>query len=255
VNISINGTDGVLTHSASVSLTVNAASACAHGNGPLDPNATPGCNFDMSIWSLQLPIGQPGNPTTITNTQLENGFTDPYFFTASDGAMAFYDPGVNCVTTANSSHCRSELREVNTDGTDAVWSSSGTNTLSATLTVTQAAGAPVVGQVHLDPAVSVRPLIELFYTTSGDLVAGVEQCTAGGCENRTTLAHISPGTQFSYLLSYSQNKLTVSVNGGTPVNLTSPILGIGGYFKAGDYGQSPTNASVQFYKLKVVHTP
>jgi hypothetical protein len=209
----------------------------------------------MSIWTLQLPIGQPGNPTVISNTQLENGFTDPYFFTGSDGAMNFYDPGVNCVTTPNSSHCRSELREANPDGTDAVWSSSGTNTLSATLTVTQAAGAPVVGQIHLDPAVSVRPLIELFYTTSGDLVAGVEQCTAGGCENRTPVGHVAPGTQFSYVISYTHNVLTVSINGGAPQSLSSPILGLGGYFKAGDYGQSPTNASVSFYKLQVVHGP
>jgi hypothetical protein len=209
----------------------------------------------MSIWSLQLPIGSPGSPTTISNTQLENGFTDPYFFTGSDGAMDFFDPGVNCVTTANSTHCRSELREVNPDGSNAVWSASGTNTLSATLTVTQAAGAPVVGQIHDDPAVSVRPLIELFYTSSGDVVAGVEQCTAGGCINRTTVGHVPPGTKFSYVISYSQNKLTVSINGGAPVSLSSPILGIGGYFKAGDYGQSPTNASVSFYSLKVVHTP
>jgi uncharacterized membrane protein len=255
VTVTIGGTDGSLTHTTTVSLTVNPGGTCAHGNGPLDPNATPGCNFDMSIWSLQLPIGSPGSPTTISNTQLENGFTDPYFFTGSDGAMDFFDPGVNCVTTANSTHCRSELREVNPDGSNAVWSASGTNTLSATLTVTQAAGAPVVGQIHDDPAVSVRPLIELFYTSSGDVVAGVEQCTAGGCINRTTVGHVPPGTKFSYVISYSQNKLTVSINGGAPVSLSSPILGIGGYFKAGDYGQSPTNASVSFYSLKVVHTP
>jgi len=255
VTVTITGTDGSLTHTATVSLTVNPGSTCAHGNGPLNPNVPPGCNFDMSIWSLQLPIGSPGSPTTISNSQLENGFTDPYFFTGSDGAMNFFDPGTNCVTTPNSTHCRSELREVNPDGTDAVWSASGTNTLSATLTVTQAAGAPVVGQIHDDPAVSVRPLIELFYTSSGDLVAGVEQCTAGGCENKTTVGHVPPGTKFSYVISYSKNKLTVSINGGTPVSLSSPILGVGGYFKAGDYGQSPTNASVSFYSLKVVHTP
>ncbi len=253
--ITITGADGVLTHTASASLTVNPSTACAHGNGPLNPNVPPGCNFDLSIWSLQLPIGQPGNPTTLTNTQLENGFTDPFFFTGSDGSMDFFDPGTNCVTTANSTHCRSELRELNPDGTDAVWSSSGTNTLSATLTVTNAAGAPVVGQIHLDPAVSVRPLIELFYTTSGDLVAGVEQCTAGGCETRTTVGHVAPGTQFTYVISYTHNVLTVSIDGGTPHSLSSPLLGDGGYFKAGDYGQSPTNASVSFTKLVVVHGP
>ena len=153
------------------------------------------------------------------------------------------------VTTANSKHCRSELREVS----PAVWSSKGTNTLSATLKVTQAAGAPVVGQIHLDESVSVRPLIELFYTSGGDLVAGVEQCTAGGCETRTTVGHVNPGTRFSYVISYSHNKLTVSINGGPAHSLSTPLLGIGGYFKAGDYGQSPKAARVSFYSLKAVH--
>ena len=226
-----------------------AASACAHGSGPLNPNVPPGCNFKLSIWSLQLPTGSPGNPTTISSSQLQNGFTDQFFFTGSDGAMDFFDPGVNCVTTANSKHCRSELREVS----PAVWSSKGTNTLSATLKVTQAAGAPVVGQIHLDESVSVRPLIELFYTSGGDLVAGVEQCTAGGCETRTTVGHVNPGTRFSYVISYSHNKLTVSINGGPAHSLSTPLLGIGGYFKAGDYGQSPKAARISFYSLKAVH--
>jgi Alginate lyase len=214
---------------------------CTH-SGPV-PGKPPGCNFDLSMWSLQLPTGQPGNPTTIPNTQLEAGFTDQYFFTGSDGAMDFVDPGTNCVTTPNSTHCRTELREVNPDGSDAVWSAGGTNTLSATLTVTDAAGAPVIGQIHLDPAISVRPLMELFYTTSGDVVAGVEQCTGGGCETRTTVGHVAPGTRFSYVIDYSHNHLTVSVD-GVSTSLSSPILGDGGYFKAGDCGQAAANAAV-----------
>ncbi len=226
---------------------------CAH-TGPV-PGQSPGCNFNLSIWELQLPIGQPGNPTTISNSQLQAGFTDQFFFTGSDGAMDFVDPGTNCVTTPNSTHCRTELREVNTDGSPAVWSASGTNTLSATLTVTNAGGAPVIGQIHDDPAKSVRPLIELFYTPSGDINAGVEQCLAGGCIKSTTVGHVAPGTKFSYLINYSQSKLSVSINGGPPQSLSSPILGVGGYFKAGDYGQSPSNASVNFYALNITHGP
>jgi Alginate lyase len=226
---------------------------CSH-SGPV-PGQPPGCNFNLSIWELQLPTGQPGNPTTISNSQLEAGFTDQFFFTGSDGAMDFVDPGTNCVTTPNSSHCRTELREVNTNGSAAVWSASGTNTLSATLKVTNAAGAPVIGQIHDDPAKSVRPLIELFYTTSGDISAGVEQCLAGGCETRTTVGHVAVGTEFSYVINYSHNQLSVSIDGGPPHSLSSPILGVGGYFKAGDYGQSPANASVSFYALNVTHGP
>jgi len=259
VTITISGTDGTLTHSTTVSLTVNPGGTCAHGNGPLNPNAPPGCNFDLSIWSLQLPIGSPGSPTTISNTQLEGGFTDAYFFTGSDGAMDFFDPGVNCVTTANSTHCRSELREVNPDGTDAVWSSSSTNTMSATVAVTQDAGAPVIGQIHLDPAFSVKPLIELYYNYhgGGNIVAGVEIDPVNGGQNTTTLAPDFPlGTKFTYEISYTHDVLTVTLN-GTPHQLSVPsgVAGHGGYFKAGDYGQIATGASVSFYSLKVVHGP
>jgi hypothetical protein len=250
--ITISGTDGTLTSTANVSLKVSSGSGggCAHGNGPLDPSQPPGCNFDLSIFDLQLPIGSTGNPTTISNPQLAT-FTDPYFFTGPDGAMDFDDPGVNCVTTANSTHCRSELRELNS------WSPTGTNTLSATLKVTNPAGAPVIGQIHLAPSISVRPIMELYYNYKGTgrLVAGVEQCTGGGCQNTTDLG-ADPVGQFSYVISYSNGgQLSVSINGGAPVSLSSPILGDAGYFKAGDYGQIAADAAVSFYSLKIVHAP
>jgi len=207
-------------------------------------------SIDLSLWDLQLPSGAPGNPTTIPSSQLVAGFSDQFFLHNSDGSITFVDPGTGCVTTANSKHCRSELREVK----PAVFSAGGTNTLSATLTVNNAAGAPVIGQIHDDQAVSVRPLVELFYSAAGDIVAGTEQCLGGGCEIRTTLGHVAPGTQFSYQISYSQSKLSISINGGPAQSLSSPILGVGGYFKAGDYGQSPANATVTFYSLKTSHS-
>jgi hypothetical protein len=250
--ITISGTDGTLTSTARISLVVSSGSTgCAHGNGPLDPSQPPGCNFDLSAWHLQLPIGSTGNPTTISNPQLET-FTDAYFFTGPDGAMDFDDPGVNCVTTANSTHCRSELGEVNS------WSPTGTNTLSAKLKVTNPAGEPVIGQIHLAPSISVRPIMEVYYNYkgTGHLEVGVEQCTTGGCQGTPVDLGPDPTGVFSYVISYSNGgQLTISINGGTPVLLSSPILGDAGYFKAGDYGQAATDAAVSFYSLKIVHSP
>ena len=249
--ITLSGTDGTVTSTAKVSLAVSSGSSgCAQGNGPLNPSQPPGCNFELSAWQLQLPIGSTGNPTTISNPQLAT-FTDAYFFTGPDGAMDFDDPGVNCVTTPNSTHCRSELGEVNS------WSPSGTNTLSATLKVTNAAGAPVIGQIHLASSISVRPLVELYYNYKGNghIEAGVEQCTAGGCENFTDFGP-DPTGEFSYVISYSNGgQLSISINGGAPVSLSTPLLGDAGYFKAGDYGQIASDAAVSFYSLKIVHAP
>jgi hypothetical protein len=57
----------------------------------LNPDCAPGGNFDLSIWELQLPIGSTGDPTTISNTELEgcDGWENfSYFFTETgDGAL------------------------------------------------------------------------------------------------------------------------------------------------------------------------
>jgi hypothetical protein len=77
------------------------------------PSFAPGGNFDLSKFSLQLPIGSPGSPTTIPSSQLvgSNGYQDAghkYFFTESgDGAMVmkvYGDPNTSgCTATLSSS--------------------------------------------------------------------------------------------------------------------------------------------------------
>ena len=90
------------------------------------PAVAPGGNFDLSIWQLQLPVGSPGAPTTIPSSQLRgaNGYTNPaYFFTdKNDGSMTFWAPEKG-VTTPNSNYARSELREMNANGSAADWRS------------------------------------------------------------------------------------------------------------------------------------
>src|SRR6266536_5801934 len=110
----------------------------------LNPSCAPGGNFDMSHWNLQLPIGSSGSPTTISSASLQgcSGYQDPghhYFFTESgDGALVMKVPGSpsssGCVTTPNSLHCRTELREVNPSSWDP---NASTNRLSVTRAVTE----------------------------------------------------------------------------------------------------------------------
>jgi hypothetical protein len=138
-------------------------SAGTIGTPPTAPGligtASPATNFNLAQWELQLPTGTPGNPTTISSSQLQGGFQDQYFFTnSSDGFLGMKDPGINCVTTPNSAHCRTELREMNADGSAASWFPSGTNKLDATLKVEDPGGSVVIGQVHL---AGEKPLAEL----------------------------------------------------------------------------------------------
>jgi hypothetical protein len=223
----------------------------------LNPNVPPGSNFNMTYWELQLPIGSTGNPTTESSSALQNGYENfSYFFTESgDGAMVMKDPGVNCVTTPNSQHCRTELREVNpSNGQTTSWSpNNALNRLKATVKVTNAGDETVIGQIHIDDSVSSKPVCELFYNSNGDINIGVEQTRAGGNEIRTYLGTIPVGTQFSYEIEYNANVLKVAINSSfhtlSTYSLDAPLS----YFKAGNYGQHPTASDVHFLALTIEH--
>jgi hypothetical protein len=234
--------------------------------GNLRTNVSPGGNFDLSIWELQEPIGSPGAPTTIPPSQLigPNGFHDMYFFTdPTDGAMSFWDPE-NGVTTANSLYPRSELREMNANGTPANWAITGTHKLSATLKATMIPDHVAVGQIHLGtgtPA-STKPLLELFYHANGAIVIGIEQTPAGGNEVLTPVGNVPLGTKWSYVIGLSGNAITLSIDGGATQSFTmsNTFNQEGMYFKAGDYDQSngasaTVGAKVSFYALNVFHGP
>jgi len=215
---------------------------------------TPPRSIDLSIWQLQLP-----NDTTVGPPATS---TPPWFVRNSDGSWTFDDPGTgsNCIPTTNSTHCRTELREDDSDtnGTSGGFSPAGTNTLTATVAV-NTDGWPVIGQIHADPSVSTKPVVELYYDHdgSGNVVAGVQTVCSTSGQTDTTLAPDPPiGQQMTYEISYSNNQLIVTFNGKS-FNLSSQsgclASGVGGYFKAGDYGQENTHSVVTFYSIVVNH--
>jgi len=219
------------------------------GPGP-GPGPVPGGPISLSNWDLQLPTGSPGKPTTIPSSQLVAGYTSQFFTHNADGSITMVDPGTGCVTTANSTHCRTELRE----SSPATWQGTGTNTLSATLRVDKD-NSPVIGQIHQD--VSVKPLLELYYDFhgQGSIVTGVQKTVNAPGQTFTTIApDPAVGSTFSYVISYSNNKLTLSWNGGAPQDITSGVVGqVGGYFKAGNYGQATNSGSVTFSAISITH--
>lgn len=232
----------------------------------LNPSYAPGGNFDMEYWELQLPTGSPGSPTTISSSQLQgqNGYQDPghhYFFTESgDGAMVMKVPGdpsdSGCVTTPNSLHCRTELREVDpATGSPTNWDpNAATNRMKATLAVEAASdSSTVIGQIHIDDSVSTKPVCELYYSSNGNISIGVEQTRAGGDEVITQLGNVPIGQQFSYELEYYDNQLKVAINGNFKTLSTYSLDAPLSYFKAGDYDQGTTAADVHFYALTIQH--
>jgi hypothetical protein len=230
----------------------------------LNPNVAPGGNFDLSRWTLQLPIGSPGSPTQIPPSQLKgaNGFHDAYFFTnTTDGAMTFWCPE-NGVHTPNSNFPRSELREMNANGSSAAWSIPGTHKLSATVKVTQVPNHVAVGQIHLDPSTgSNKPLLELFYRSNGNVDMAIEKSPAGGSLTSHVVGNVPLGQTWSYTITLSGgNKIGMTLNGKTTTFTMDPSFnGQKMYFKAGDYNQSTSGSStvgskVAFYALSFSHS-
>ena len=227
------------------------------------PSKAPGGNFNLSVWELQEPVGSPGSPTTIPSSQLQgsNGYQDSYFYTDTrDGAMTFWAPEKG-VTTANSNYARSELREMNSNGSAANWSLSGSHKMDATLRVVSVTSNVCVGQIHLGTGgSSTKPLIELYYHSNGDIVAGLENSPTGG-QTTHTVGHVSIGKTWTYTIAVSGgNTINLTVNGSTThYAIPSSFNAYKQYFKAGSYNQSSSNsttngARVAFYDLTVSHS-
>jgi hypothetical protein len=229
----------------------------------LDPAVAPGGNFNLSVWSLQLPIGSPGSPTTITPAQLKgaSGYSNPaYFWTdKNDGSMTFWAPEKG-VTTPNSNYARSELREMNANGSAADWPLSGNHTLTANLRIVSVTKNVAVGQVHLGSGgSSTKPLLELYYRPNGDIYIGTENSPDGG-QTLHLVGNVPLGTRWNYVINVTGNKINLTVNGSkTTYTIPSSFNPYKQYFKAGSYNQSSSQsttngAKVKFYTLTVSHS-
>ncbi|KAM0143803.1 hypothetical protein ACHAP3_001066 [Botrytis cinerea] len=248
------------TSTTATATSTSAALGTGLPSGNLKSTCAPGGNIDLSKWTLQLPSGTKGHPDSVTGSKLAgcSGYTSKdYFYTNTDGSIVMKVPGgvsTGCVTTANSKHCRTELREASPSS----WSpSSASNKLSATLQVVTAddsAHGTVIGQIHIDDSVSSKPVCELFYNSKGVLSMGVEQTRAGGNEIVTEVGSVTIGSKFSYVIAYEGGKLSVAINGGAAKTLdTYQLDSPKSYFKAGNYNQGNSKSEVHFFAIDVQH--
>ncbi len=223
----------------------------------------PGGNFDLSVWSLQLPIGQPGAPLTISPAELQgpDGFTDPaYFWTDdNDGSMTMWGPEAG-VTTPNSRYARTELREMNSDGSAADWPQTGTHRLSARLRVVSVTKSVAVGQILLGSGgPSTKPLVELYYAADGTITLGAARSPAGG-QKRYEVGEVPLGQSWDYVIAVTGGRVELTINGSTTTyRIPASFDPYRQYFKAGAYNQSRSRstikgAKVQFSSLTVTHS-
>jgi hypothetical protein len=229
-------------------------------SGSLNPGVPPSGNFDLSLWQLQLPIGASKSPDIIPPSQLTAGFTDAYFYTATDGAMSFFAP-VTGVTTAHSSFPRAELREVNADGSAHNWTvSAGTSTIAATVAVDQAPpnGTLILGQIH-GSATGAPPLSMIVYR-SGTIDVLIQKSATSSSGTNHALGSVSLNQKFSYGMQTGPGLTLVATFNGhsTTFPIDKSFTNVGLYFKAGAYDQENTGTSSQggrsaFYALKVTH--
>ncbi|KAF2152790.1 polysaccharide lyase family 7 protein [Myriangium duriaei CBS 260.36] len=226
----------------------------------LNPKCAPGGNFDLNPWTLSLQSGSPGDPTTITTSQLTgcNGFDDHSTFTtaASDGSLVMRVCGspdtCSCVTSANSKHCRTEFHEA-----DSWQPTAKRNRLLASLSVPvpdNSKYGTVIGQIHIDKTVSIRPVCLLLYNSKGDITFAVEKTRDGGDSTNSKVGNVKVGSKFSYEIRYEGGKLSIGINGGAQEvvsqnELDNPLS----YFKAGNYNQGSSASEVHFYTIEVQH--
>ncbi|MBI0331295.1 polysaccharide lyase family 7 protein [Burkholderia plantarii] len=222
----------------------------------LNPSSPPGSNFNLKPWTLQLPIGASGSVTQVNGDSLAAGYTNPYYFHTdqSDGAMVMMDP-TRGWTTSGSQHPRTELRE------NAIWLTSGTNRLDATLTVVQVPKTTTIGQIFQGNG-PTKPLCELQVTSGGNVQLLLEDTNQGGASHTYSIAGVTIGKSFTYALSLSGTTIGVKVNGiSKSFTMDSSFDGESFYFKAGNYDQSATSGTplttpgtvVKFYALTLTH--
>ena len=132
--------------------------------------------FDLALWKVTLPVGGKNKPTELAGSDLVAYSSD--WMKLLPVGMQFRAP-VNGVTTSGSDFPRSELRELNADGSPASWSSTdgATHTMVIDEGVTRLPNprtsgnsAVVTGQIHdATRDISVfRVEAGKVYVTNGD---------------------------------------------------------------------------------------
>lgn len=236
----------VLVSSVSVAAARTTTTTCTY----------PAQAINLSNWKLTLPVGAVGSPTEVKQPQLAAYAISPWFTVVPPCAAAQFLAPVNGVTTAGSTYPRSELREMNSDGTNASWSStSGTHTLTILQSINRLPAVKpdvVAGQIHdsFDDVSTFRLRGTNLYITDGDL-----------SRHKLVTSTYALGTRFEAKFVVTAGKVEAYYNGVLQTTISKSFTGA--YFKAGAYTQANCATSapcdstnfgqVVIYSLAVTH--
>jgi poly(beta-D-mannuronate) lyase len=213
--------------------------------GPPLPSAV----LNLVPWKISLPYG--ADTTQVTQPALAE-LSDAYFRVAS--AVQFTVP-VNGTVQAGAVYPRSELREMNSDGTEAAWSTtSGTHTMEIVQRITHLPKVKpqlIAGQIHdaAEYVLLIRLDEDKLHVVYGDQSVAVLD------------PHYRLSTTFTVRLAAGDGFIDVYYNNARAAHIAASRTGC--YFKAGCYlqtnpsrGDAPNDyGQVEVFDLRLIHTP
>lgn len=246
-------------------------------------------DFAGDGWKIQLPIEsetKAGSVKEVSPAELESGYSDDYFFAATDEqgdeAVVFHCP-VDGYKTGNTTYARSELREMlDPDDKTKNWTWEGTHTLTAEQRVTHvpASGKVITSQIHgiEKNGDNANPLVKVQYyynksKETGSVNVFLKDTTAASSADLTyTFPNVALGQRFSTEIQVVDGRVFVTI--GTNENGEERTETYGHYFveadslwkdtlyyfKLGNYIQDSTDkgdsayADVWVYHSDITHT-
>ena len=238
----------------------------------------PSINFDLTHWYLTLP-----SSAQIMPIELNSGYqyADTFFTDTRTGGMSFRCPNI-AGTTANSTHSRTELREMLNPTLSTLsdlsnnWTIAQGGTMNAAVRIdhtsttgTTNVGNVVIGQIHGPHTEAMRlHFVKGPNDTTGRIFVAMENVLGKGVHSPDLVSNatgdgIKLGERFTYQIRLYGTTLTVyigRVNRPT-VKYTATIdpgyAGLGLYFKAGVYNQDNTGDPADYVQatfFKLTHT-
>lgn len=266
-----------------VGVAILSAGASVAVRADLYRGVSPGGNFDLSHWSLRLPVDDNGGTTgqgrIVRPSELQgaNGYTSRYFQTDKDGSVVLYAP-IFGARSATSPNARSELREMlNPNSGSTNWTDATTSVLrvQARILRVPSDGKMIIGQVH--GYGNGQTLLGLQYeykqsAGTGSVVAAVINDPSPDSPKPHTRLTVATGIPLNQTLSYqirvagngqataTKATLTITVNSGSPVVAAidpswdgHPIFFAAGAYPQDHEGDSSEAGSVVFYQLAASH--